>query len=75
MIGIIYFKKTGLYFRSAKRFRKIDRPISFYLHHPPKFEKGFTVQNLMKIFKEYESDVNLIFLANSRGFELNPFYE
>jgi hypothetical protein len=29
----------------------------------------------MKIFKEYESDVNLIFLANTRGFELNPFYD
>jgi hypothetical protein len=43
MIGTIYFKKTGLYFRSAKRFRKIDPPISFCLHHPPKFEKGFTV--------------------------------
>lgn len=75
MIGIIYFKKSGLYTRSFKRYKKIDRPISYYMCHIPKFEKGFTVGDLMQILKEYENDVNLIFLAYTRGFELQPFYE
>ena len=75
MMGFIYFKKSGLYTRSFKKYKKIERPISCYMRHIPKFEKGFTVADLMQILKEYENDVNLIFLAYTRGFELQPFYE
>lgn len=75
MIGIIYFKKSGLYTRSSKKYKKIERPISYYMRHTPKFEKGFTVADLMQILKEYEADFNLLFLAYTRGFELHPFFE
>jgi hypothetical protein len=36
-----------------KKYHKIDRPISYYLHHSIKTEKGFTIQHLMEVLKEY----------------------
>jgi len=75
MIDIIYLKKSGLYTRFKKEYKKIDRSISYYLHHTPKIEKDFTVGDLMEILKEYEHDVNLVFMAYTRRFEINPFYE
>ena len=75
MTGIIYLKKSGLYTRSSKIYKKIERPISYYMLHTPKFEKGFTVADLMLILKKYENDVNLMFLAYTRGFEFHPFFE
>jgi hypothetical protein len=75
MIDFIYLKKSGLYTRFAKKYSKIDQPISYYLHHTPVLEKGFTVLHLMQILKEYESEVDLIFLAYSRGFKIDPYYQ
>lgn len=74
MVDVIYLKKSGLYTRFKKKYHKIDLPISFYLHHSIKIEKGFTIQHLMEILKEYEKDVDLIFQAYTRGFKLEPFY-
>ncbi len=74
MIDIIYMKKSGLYTRFNKKFQKINRPISYYLHHSLKIEKGFTVAHLMQILKEYETDINLVFLAYTRGFYLAPYF-
>ena len=71
MIDLIYLKKSGLYTRFARKYSKIDKPISYYLHHTPVFEKGFTVLHLMQILKDYEKDVDLVFLAFSRGFKID----
>jgi hypothetical protein len=75
MIDFIYLKKTGLYTRFGKKYSKIDKPISYYFHHKPFFEKGFTVLHLMQILKEYEQDANLVFMAYTRGFKIAPYYE
>jgi hypothetical protein len=75
MIDFIYLKKSGLYTRFAKKYSKIGRPISCYLHHTPVLEKGFTVLHLMQILKEYEKEVDLIFMAYSRGFKIDPYYQ
>lgn len=75
MIDFIYLKKSGLYTRFAKKYSKIDRPISYYLHHTPVIQKDFTVLDLMKILKEYENEVDLIFMAYSRGFKIDPYYQ
>jgi hypothetical protein len=75
MIDFIYLKKTGLYTRFTKKYSKIDKPISYYLHHTPVFEKDFTVLHLMQILKEHEKEVNLVFMAYTRGFEIAPYYE
>jgi hypothetical protein len=75
MIDFIYLKKSGLYTRFAKKYSKIDQPISYYLHHTPVLERGFTVLHLMQILKEYEQEVDLIFMAYSRGFKIDPYYQ
>lgn len=75
MIDIIYLKKTGLYTRFGKKYSKIDKPISYYFHYKPVIEKDFTVLNLMEILKEYEKEVNLVFMSYTRGFEIAPYYE
>lgn len=75
MINFIYLKKSGLYTRFAKKYSKIDQPISYYLHHTPVLERGFTVLHFMQILKEYENEVDLIFMAYSRGFKIDPFYQ
>ena len=75
MIDFIYLKKSGLYTRYAKKYSKIDQPISYYLHHTPILERGFTVLHLMQILKGYENEVDLVFLAYSRGFKIEPFYQ
>jgi hypothetical protein len=75
MIDFIYLKKSGLHTRFAKKYSKIDKPISYYLHHTPVIEKGFTVLHLMKILKDHEKDVDLVFLAYSRGFEIDAYYQ
>ena len=75
MIDFIYLKKSGLFTRFARKYSKIDKPISYYLHHTPVFEKGFTVLNLMQILKEYEKDIDLVFLAYSRGYEIDAYYQ
>lgn len=75
MIDFIYLKKSGLYTRHAKKYSKIDKPISYYLHHTPVFEKGFTVLHLMQILKEKEQEVDLVFMAYSRGFKIDPYYQ
>lgn len=75
MIDFIYLKKLGLYTRYGKKYSKIDQPISYYLHHTPVIEKGFTVLHLMQILKEREQEVDLIFMAYSRGFKIDSFYQ
>jgi hypothetical protein len=75
MINFIYLKKSGLYTRFAKKYSKIDQPISYYLHHTPVLERDFTVLHLMQILKEYEQEVDLIFMAYSRGFKIDPYYQ
>lgn len=75
MIDFIYLKKSGFYTHFANKYLKIDKPISYYLHHTPVFEKGFSVLHLMQILKEYEQEVDLIFMAYSRGFKIDPFYQ
>jgi len=52
MIDFIYLKKSGLYTRFAKKYSKINQPISYYLHHTPVIEKGFTVLHLMQILTQ-----------------------
>jgi hypothetical protein len=75
MIDFIYLKKSGLYTRFAKKYSKIDQPISYYLHHTPVLERGFTVLHLMQTLKEYEQEVDLIFMAYSHGFKIDPYYQ
>lgn len=70
----IYIKKNGFFEKSGKCIR-ICRPLSYYLHHTPTFEKGLTVADLMNVMKSHEQDVNSTFLAYTRGFELGPFYD
>lgn len=75
MIDIVYLKKSGLFTRFARKYQKIERPLAYYLHHTPVIEKGFSVFDLMNILKENEKEVNLLFMAYTRGFTLAPFYE
>ena len=75
MIDLIYLKKSGLYTRFARKYSKIDKPISYYLHHTPVFEKGFTVLHLMQILKDNEKDVDLVFMAYSRGYKIDAYYQ
>lgn len=74
-MNVIYFKKTGFYTRSKKEYIPIDRPISYYLYHFPKMGKGFTVEDLMHLLKAYETDIDFLFQADTRGFLLQPFFE
>ncbi|SCY79709.1 hypothetical protein [Flavobacterium caeni] len=73
MSPYIYIKKNGFYVKSGKLV-KIDRPLSFYMLHVPKFEKTLTFFDLMKILKKHEHDVDQTFLAYTRGFKFNAFY-
>jgi len=70
----IYIKKKGFFEKSGKLLR-ISQPLSYYLHHNVKFENGLTVADLMNALKSHEQDVNRTFLAYTRGFELEPFYD
>lgn len=74
-MNFIFLKKTGFYTRFNKKYTPIERSFSYYLHHFPKIEKGFTVADLMHILKKYESDIDFLFQADTRGFLLQPFYE
>lgn len=71
----IYFKKAGLCIKNKKNFIPIDRSISYYLNSIPKIDKDFTVEDLMNILKENETEVDVLFQSFSRGYELNPFFE
>ena len=58
-----------------KEFVPIDRPFAYYLHHYPKIDKDFTVEDFMTILKKNETDVDNLFQAYTRGFLLNPYFE
>lgn len=74
-MNFIYLNKSGFYTRSKKEYIPIDRPISYYLHHFPKIEKDFTVEDLINLLNEYETDIDFLFQAYTRGFLLQPFFE
>jgi hypothetical protein len=74
-MNFIYLKKTGFYTRFKKKYIPIDRAVSYYLHHFPKIEKGFTVADLMHLLKKHEEDIDFLFEAYTRGFLLQPFFE
>ncbi len=75
MTDIIHFKKEGLFTRFGAKYTKIDKSIFYYLHHSLQIEADFSVSHLMEILKEHETEVNLAFMAYTRGFEIAPFYE
>lgn len=71
----LYLKKNGLFERCKKDFVAIDRPFPYYMNHYPKIENGFTVEDFMEILKKYESDVDKVFLAFTRGYMLDAYYQ
>ena len=75
MTDVIYLKKSGLFTRFAQKYKKIEQPISYYFHHTPIIEKGFSVFDMMNILKENEKHIDLFFMAYTRGYELAPFYD
>lgn len=74
MNRLIYIKKNGLFVKSRGGYEEITQPLSYYLHHTPKFENGLTVLDLMGILKNHKAEVDAAFLAYTRGFDFGPFY-
>ena len=74
-MNVIHLKKSGLFTTWKKEYVPIDRPFAYYLHHYPKVDKDVTVEDLMLILKQNETDVDNLFYPYTRGFLLNPFFE
>jgi hypothetical protein len=74
-MNIIHLKKSGLFTTWKKEFIPIDRPFAYYLHHYPKIDKDFTVEDLMTILKQNEADIDNLFQSYTRGFLLSPYFE
>ena len=74
-MNTIHLKKSGLFTTLKKEFVPIGKPFAYYLHHYPKIDKDFSVEDLMIILKQNETAVDNLFYAYTRGFLLNPFFE
>lgn len=71
----IFITKEGFFVKEKGKWVPVSAPLSYYLHYFPKFDKGLTVFDFMKILMGYEQEVNSLFMAYSRGFELKPFWD
>lgn len=71
----ILISKKGFFEKEKGEWVPIVSSLSYYLHHFPKFEKGLTVWDFMKVLMQHEADINLLFMAYSRGFTLKPFWK
>ena len=74
-MDIIYLKNSGFYIKSNKEFVLIDKPFGYYLNYYPKIDKDFTLENLMFILMKHQIDVDNLFVAQTAGFSLKPYFE
>jgi hypothetical protein len=75
IIENIYLRKKGFYTRFGQKYQILNRPISYYLHYGIKISKNYTLAHFMKHLMVYEKQIDLIFLAYTRGFKLAPFFK